>query len=129
MDKIFFLFSFFSFFLVINAQNFKCKSVHIGKFQIDNGEYGITVIERNSKMQTETNTKMGYKARYDVTWIDDCHYELKNRKVIQGKILEGSTPDDVLRAEILKVINNKVFLKLSSNFSDEIMECEMVKIK
>ena len=129
MNKIFFSFSFFSFFLVINAQNFKCKSAHIGKFQIDNGEYGITVIERNSKIQTETNTKMGYKARYDITWIDDCHYELKNRKVIQGKTLEGSTPEDIVRAEILKVIKNKVFLQLSSNFSDETMECEMVKIK
>ncbi|PWN61243.1 hypothetical protein [Chryseobacterium viscerum] len=127
MNKIFLPFLLFS--LVINAQNFKCKSAHIGKFQVDNGEYGITVIERNSTSQIETNEKMGYKARYDISWINDCQYQLKNRKVIKGKSHEGSTPDDVLMATILKVVNEKVFLRLSSNFSDEVMECEMIKIK
>ncbi|WP_228453336.1 hypothetical protein, partial [Chryseobacterium sp. CH1] len=38
---------------------------------------GITVIDRSSKFQIETNEKMGYKARYDIHWIDDCHYQLK----------------------------------------------------
>ncbi|RLJ32655.1 hypothetical protein CLU97_2116 [Chryseobacterium sp. 7] len=127
MNKLFFPFLFIS--LIINAQNFKCKSAHIGKFQIDNGEYGITIIERNSKFQIETNEKMGYKARYDITWINDCEYQLKKRKVIKGKSLEGSTPYDTLMAEILNVVNEKVLLRLRSNFSDEVMECEMIKIK
>jgi hypothetical protein len=127
MNKVFLLFLFFS--LVVNAQNVNCKSAHIGKFQIDSGEYGITVIDRSSKFQIETNEKMGYKARYNIHWIDDCHYQLKNRKVIKSKSPEESASGYVLAAEILKVVNEKIFLRLSSNFSDEIMECEMIKIK
>lgn len=115
--------------LTIDAQTSQCRAAHIGKFQMDGGEYGITIIDRNKTTQTETNEKGGYKARYDIVWIDDCHYELKNRKVIKGKSWEGSSPTDVLKAEILKVANGKVFLRLGSNFSDEVMECEMVKIK
>ncbi|HCN48509.1 MAG TPA: hypothetical protein DIT10_05360 [Chryseobacterium sp.] len=115
--------------LTLNAQTSPCKAAHIGKFQVDSGESGITVIERNKKTQTEINEKMGYKARYDIVWIDDCHYELRNRTVIKGKSWEGSSPTDILKAEILKVVNGKVFLRLGSNFSDEVMECEMIKIK
>lgn len=128
MNKVYYLSSLL-FSLAINAQTSHCKAAHIGKFQVDSGESGITVIERNKKTQTETNEKAGYKARYDIVWIDDCHYELRNRTVIKGKSWEGSSPTDILKAEILKVVNGKVFLRLGSNFSDEVMECEMIKIK
>ncbi|NIF05164.1 hypothetical protein F3J23_06880 [Chryseobacterium sp. Tr-659] len=128
MSKIFF-FSLLFFSLTINAQVSNCKSAHIGKFELDSGEYGVFVVERNLKTQTEKNEKLGFKAIYDIVWKDDCHYELKNRKIIKGEILEGSSPNDVVKVEIVKVVDGKVFLKIGSNFSDEEMECEMTKIK
>lgn len=111
-----------------NAQT-HCKIAQTGTFEIDSGEYGVTKIERNEKMQTETNEQMGFQAKYDVTWIDDCHYELSNKKVLKGEARPGSKPTDIMKAEIVKVEGNKIFLRLSSNFSDFVTECEIVKVK
>lgn len=129
IKKITFLL-FIAFTLQTHAQSSKCEAAHVGIFELDSGEdFGITRIERNDKTQTETNEKMGFKALYDVVWIDDCHYELKNKKIIKGESKYGTQPDDVLKVEILKIEGAKIFLRLSSNFTSFVTDCEMIRIK
>lgn len=129
IKKIIFLL-FITFTLHTNAQTSTCYAAHVGTFELDSGsEYGITRIERDNRTQTETNDHMGFKAMYDVVWIDDCHYELRNKKIIKGVSTYGTQPNDVLKVEILNVKGSKIFLKLSSNFTTFVTDCEMVKIK
>ncbi|PKB17234.1 hypothetical protein [Flavobacterium sp. 5] len=115
--------------LNINAQISKCNAGHIGTFELDSEDYGILKIERTENSQIETNESMGFQASYDVVWIDDCHYELRNKKVIKGETRPDSKTTDIMKAEILKIEGSKVFLRLSSNFSDFITDCEITKIK
>ncbi len=119
----------FLFSLNINAQTSKCNTAHIGTFELDSKEYGITKIERTENSQIETNEFMGFQAKYDIVWTDDCHYELQNKKVIKGETYPNSKPTDTVKAEILKIEGTKIFLRLSSNFADFITDCEIVKIK
>jgi hypothetical protein len=129
IKKITFLL-YIAFSLNTSAQTSKCEAAHVGIFELDSGEeYGVTRIERNHKTQTETNEKMGFKALYDVVWIDDCHYELKNKKIIKGVSTFGTEPDDTLKVEILNIQGAKIFLRLSSNFTSFETDCEMVRIK
>lgn len=124
------LFSFIlAFGLQMNAQDSKCSTAHDGTFELDSGEYGVTKIVRNGKTQTETNDFMGFKAIYTVTWTDDCHYELKNKKVLKGEMRAGALPTDIMKAEILKIDGQKILLRLSSNYSTFVTDCEMVKTK
>lgn len=115
--------------LQMNAQNSKCSIAHNGTFELDGGEFGITKIVRNGKTQTETNELMGFKATYNVNWIDDCHYELTDKKVLKGPTREDAMPTDVMKAEILKIDGKKISLRLSSNYSTFVTDCEIVKIK
>lgn len=119
-----------AFTLNATAQVSKCDSAHNGIFELDSGEeYGVTTIERNDKTQTETNEHMGFKALYDIVWVDDCNYELRNKKIIKGTSSYGMQPTDIMKAEVLKIEGSKIFLRLSSNFSTFVTDCEMVKIK
>lgn len=129
IKKITFLI-YIAFTLNTNAQASKCDTGHVGIFELDSGEeYGITRIERDNNTQTETNDHMGFKAQYDVVWINDCNYELKNKKIIKGVSTYGTQPTDVLKVEILKIEGSKIFMRLSSNFTTFVTDCEMVKIK
>lgn len=119
----------FIFSLTINAQTSKCESAHIGTFELDSKEYGVLKIERTENSQIETNEFMEFKASYDVVWIDDCHYELRNKKVIKGEIRPESKTTDIMKAEILKIEGSTIFLRLSSNFSDFVTDCEIIKTK
>lgn len=119
----------FVFSFTINAQTSKCNAAHIGTFELDSKEYGVTKIERTENSQIETNEFMGFQAQYDIVWIDDCHYELQHKKVLKGEIRPESKPTDIMKAEILKIEGKIIFLRLSSNFSDFVVDCEIVKIK
>ena len=119
-----------AFTLNTNAQISKCDAAHVGIFELDSGsEYGITRIERDNKTQTETNDQMGFKATYEVVWIDPCNYELRNKKIIKGVSTYGTQPNNVLKVEILNIEGSKIFMRLSSNFTTFVTDCEMIKIK
>jgi hypothetical protein len=101
----------------------------VGTFELDAGEYGIITIIRTENSQIETNDFMNFHATYDVFWIDECHYELRNKKVIKGESKYGNNPSDIIKAEVLKITGSKILLKLSSNYTDFVTECEIIKIK
>ncbi|MGZ5244627.1 MAG: hypothetical protein ACXWEY_04875 [Bacteroidia bacterium] len=43
-------------------------------------EIGTTIITRTTNKQIEENKKLGTKRSFDVVWVDDCTYELRNKK-------------------------------------------------
>jgi hypothetical protein len=50
-------------------------------------------------------------------------------KVIKGDSMHEAKPTDAVKVEILNVEGSKIFLRLSSNFSAFVTDCEMIKVK
>lgn len=61
-----------------------CKSVQQGKFKIRDNNSSITVITRNENYQIEENKTLKIKMAFDINWIDDCTYELRPYKMLEG---------------------------------------------
>lgn len=96
----------------------KCKAVKIGKFKLTSDVSGTTIIERTEQHQIERSEEGDYEAKYDLVWIDECNYELRNQKLIKGpKELEGND-NDVVKVEILEVGNETMKVRTTANFSD-----------
>src|SRR5690348_3885653 len=54
-----------------------CKSYKTGKFRIVSKELSIeTAIERRKNIQIEKDLKTNATAKFKVTWVSDCEYEL-----------------------------------------------------
>lgn len=111
------------------AQSPDCSKIHVGKFEMDSDTYGITSIVRTGKQQIETNKKYGIKVQYDVHWIDDCTYQLKNRTIISGKSAPDAQPTDVVTVKIITIENDMMHVQCSSNFSDQVLGYEMKILK
>ena len=80
-------------------QERKCKDFKTGKFKSEievDGKKLFTTFERNDSIQIETFE--GVTDSYDVRWINDCEYIIKNskpknmaeKKAVQVKILTTS---------------------------------------
>lgn len=61
-----------------------CQSVHQGKFKIRSENSSVTMIARNENYQIEENKTLKIKMAFSITWIDDCTYELRPYKMIEG---------------------------------------------
>lgn len=110
------------------AQSLDCKKMQVGKFELTSKTSGTTIIERTKNTQTETNETMNLKTSYDLVWINDCSYELRNRKVLEGTSKFVMQPTDVITVEIIKIEDTKLLVKITSNFSDKVAEVEIYKI-
>ncbi|MBB4801235.1 hypothetical protein HNP37_001274 [Flavobacterium nitrogenifigens] len=111
------------------SQKINCKEVHTGKFELNSEISGKTEILRTEKHQIETNTFMNVKVQYDVFWLDECSYELRNRKLISGTSKYAGQPTDVFKVQILRISNNKIYVKTSANFTDQSFESAIDIIK
>lgn len=71
-----------------------CKEFRTGKFKLltEVGEY---LIERNDSIQIETDLLTGETSKYQVSWVNDCQFELR--------IIEGSK-------NVMTFYQNKVLL-------------------
>jgi hypothetical protein len=111
------------------GQTNECKSVKIGKFEIITPTYGKTIITRTKANQTEVNDSLKYEATFDLIWIDNCTYELRNKKLVKGNIILSGQPTDILKVEIQKIENDKIYIKSSSNYSERVVESVLTKIE
>lgn len=128
MNKLFIILILFSF-QVGKAQTLKCTEMHTGKFELkhDNSP-AVSIIERTDTLQIETNEYLKVKRSYKVIWIDDCTFELHDRKVLEGETPINGKPTDVLTIEIIKIEGQNVHIRLTSNYSDMVRETVMTKI-
>ncbi|UUC44163.1 hypothetical protein [Flavobacterium cerinum] len=112
----------------LQGQEINCKKFHVGKFRHVSDVSGTTQIVRTKNTQTEVNEKLKVKVVYDIRWIDDCTYEISNRRIISEK---NKTDKDemnfILNVKILRSEGNKVFVSYTSNFSDDVYEGIMYK--
>lgn len=117
MKKIFF-FAFIYISQLINAQTSGCLPLQKGKFSMTDDQIGTTYITRTKKYQIEESPKLGIKARYDITWLSECIYELKNMVFLEGTGNE-ELAKVVVTVEITKVNLKSYNVKVSTNIDDK----------
>ncbi len=106
-----------------------CKQVQIGNFELTAEISGTTYISRTAKHQVERNPQHGYEAKFEVVWVDEGTYELRNKELIKGPEQLKGPEGGVLRVEILEVKENTILVSTTSNFSDLKVEVEMEIVK
>jgi len=124
MKNVIFTFMFLSSLFCFGQKN-NCESVRVGVFKIDVGESPVQVITRNDKYQFEEIKEFDYKARFEINWIDDCTYELLNKKVLQGNLPMEIPKDLIVRIKILNVEDDTVTVRCSSNLTDFVADLKM----
>ena len=103
----------------VSAQTLGCIPLQKGKFKMENDEIGTTYITRSKKHQLEETPKIGLKARYDIEWVNECKYILKNRVTLEGSDLFKVPEDAQVIVEIIKVNLKSYNVKVSSNFNNK----------
>jgi hypothetical protein len=106
-----------------------CASLQTGSFKVYSKESGTTLIERTRKIQTEKNEFMGYEMVFDITWIDECTYLLKPKKLIKGDPVILGNGKNVLKTRIKEISENTYVAEASSNFSDMVFDITVEILK
>ena len=115
---------FVSFFL--NAQNNKdCKSVQVGVFKLISDKLPPYKVTRTKDHQLEEVKEHNYKAQFDIKWIDDCTYELSNKKLIEGDPRAAGKMGNILTVQIIEIKEKIILVRSSSNYSDLVTEIKM----
>jgi hypothetical protein len=105
-----------------SGEKSKCVDIHEGKFAI-NDPTAQSVIERRGNIQIEQGA--GFQTTFDVEWIDDCTYLLKNGKSIGPKQQRQWKPTDELKIEIDEIKDNTIYFTMTANFADVRIENKM----
>ncbi|MEM6265714.1 MAG: hypothetical protein AAGI38_24650 [Bacteroidota bacterium] len=108
----------FLFLCNISQAQTACMEVRTGTFHFFNKSYGKTLIKRNKKHHIETNKQANYKAKFDVSWVDSCTYELSNKEIIRGPESLQSKPGYIVKVNILWIEGDSMKVKTTSNMSD-----------
>jgi len=102
----------------IFGQKPTCKSLHTGFFKVSTKESGTTLIKRAAKEQLEKNDYLGYEVIMSITWIDDCTYDLRPKKLIKGDPAIMGDGTNVVRTKIKKITANSYIAETSGSFGD-----------
>ncbi|MGG9961155.1 hypothetical protein [Ferruginibacter sp. SUN106] len=116
--------------LVLHGQVRTCKSLHIGTFKSSlKKDIGITVIKREGNLQIEENDYLGYKLAFNITWIDDCTYELTLKEVIKGDPAWMKDNKYKIKVRIKQIKKNSYSTEQSSDFSGKISTNEYLIVQ
>lgn len=104
----------------------ECSKYKTGKFEIDNGDGTISVIERNGHYQIETASDGKTQIKDSIVWIDDCTYKLvtveatyKSRKM--KKVLE----DNDMYFEFIEILDHAYVVRISSESLNFVTEAKV----
>ena len=98
------------------SQTRDCKSLRTGSFKIFTKEAGTSYIQRTKDEQIEKSDDQGYEIIFDITWINDCTYELRPKKLIKGDPSIMGNGKNVLTTKIKEISGNSYLAESSSNF-------------
>ena len=115
--------------LPLFAQNRTCHSLHVGTFKAISKERGTTIIKRTKNSQIEENAYLGYKLLYNVTWINDCTYELRLKQVIKGDPSWMNDAKYVLTIRIKQIKKSCYTTENSNTFSNDISIHEIIIVQ
>ena len=122
MKTLFILLFFAGMNLALFGQTRDCKSLHTGSFKVFTKESGTTYIKRTKTQQVEKNEDLGYEIIFDITWIDDCTYELRPKELIKGDPAIMGNGKNVLKTKIKEISGGKYIAETSANFADGIFD-------
>ena len=108
--------------LTILGQNATCKSLHTGSFKVYTEESGTTFIKRTKKQQIEKNEYLGYEVIFDITWVDECTYELRPKKLIKGDPEIMGDGSSFVRTKIKNVTTKSYIAETTASFSQGIVD-------
>ena len=106
----------------LSAQVPNCKSVQTGSFKVSSPESGTTYIKRTKTQQIEKNDDLGYEVLFEVTWIDECTYELRPKKLIKGDPSIMGDGSSYVRTKMKNITAKGYTAEITSSFSEEVME-------
>lgn len=99
--------------VTLSAQNTACKVWKNGTFITYPAEGKKTIIIRKGGVQVETNGITGVTEELNVRWVDQCTYELtQKRKYVREKKLH---PGLIVRVQILEAYTTHCLVFISSN--------------
>jgi hypothetical protein len=117
------------FFLGLNAfaygQTQDCQSLHEGKFKVVTKESGTTIVTRRGNLQIEENADLGIKMTFDITWTNDCTYELRPKKVMKGDPSLLGKKGDFITVHIRNIKEKSYIALTTSNFFDVTLEFQV----
>jgi hypothetical protein len=105
--------------LTTQAQKPTCKSLHNGAYKISSKETGTTFITRSKKQQVEKNEELGYEIIFDITWIDECTYELRPKKLIKGDPAIMGDGSSYVRTRIKNITEKGYTAETTASFSPD----------
>ena len=111
------------------AQKQACQGLHEGMFRLVDKLSGTTVIQRTKTQQIEENAGMGVKMIFDLTWVNDCTYELRAKEVVKGDQSLMGNKGDVLTIKITAVKTNSYVAVTTANFAELVLEKEIEILK
>jgi len=103
-----------------SKKKLNCKRIKTGTFVYGDFRLGETIIERTETKQFEHNEKQNYKATFDVEWLDNCTYLLKN-KIVNGK----PKASENLKVSIIDVKIDLYTVLVQSKNSDKLLELDI----
>ena len=108
----------------VSAQSTDCAAVKNGSFRLKHP--GMTVlITRKGNIQTEEVLETGIKVSLEVTWLDDCTYELRKPKLLKGDPATAMPADVVITSEIVEVTNKFYRVRSRNNKTDQVFDFEI----
>ena len=105
-----------------SAQTPSCKSLHTGSFKVSSPESGPTYIKRTRTQQIEKNDEIGYELILELTWIDECTYELRPKKLVKGDPSILGDGNSFVRTKIKNITANGYTAETTSSFSDDVVD-------
>jgi len=105
-----------------------CQKFRNGTFKIVDEKIGNFTIVRNGDKQVETKDGDTESFNFNVKWIDDCTYTLTADEAFHKKFPDMPA-NALLTVTIIKTTATSYTQKSTSNFSDLVAICEMVKVK
>jgi len=105
-----------------------CQKFKNGTFKIVDEKLGNFTITRYGNKQTETKEGENESFTFFVKWINDCTYTLTADSAFHKKFPDMPA-NALLTVTIIKTTSKSYTQRSTSNFSDLVAECEMVKVK
>jgi hypothetical protein len=101
-----------------------CRSLHTGNFKVTEGG-SITTVRRIKNLQIEENADLKFKAVFEVTWLNECTYELRPKELLQGDPALFGEKWYVMTIHIKNIKNNSYTAEVSTNFFEDTVSIEM----